>query len=849
MNECSDIPNQSDNDMPLKRTRAKRSCDFCRKRKAKCDADHSRPCSNCKAWGFNCEFLTIRKKRGPPSVYVENLEIRCRKMESLLTSLTNKSIKDLERTDFCLDDWSSLSMDEINNSSDNYSDDDYDETSKHSNHDNDDLPTAFNKLKLDDYDTLKYAGHSASLTLWDDIFSKSKTYIQWPGRQDVTLRLMAQNELLVVCSDHTISGKRAETRLDVGFSLTSSIFDDSVSTTHSQLKSTTGIHSKSMSKHLPSNAVIEKAVQLYFHHIHTFLPIVNKAKFEASDIKSLNILAQAVLAVTFRFASLYFPKLFKKATVYADAYYQSVMYRLKESFRARLLHIQSALLMTQYLDMDDTMNDSVQWNILGKAIRMAQDMGLHRSCSRWNLPASEIETRNRVFYACYVLDRLISTRAGKPLNILDSDYDTDLPVPYDEENEQKIDRYHPFLQLIQLSEILGKTLYALYSPKSKCSKMNIGLEDYTILAGLNRRLNDWRVSLDRPQDGVDLSAAQKDGVYASESRSACEDAAIHISVVIKQRQSMLDPESFGPLCLPTFYVYSMFQSSLIHLTMAIKNRDSLRRLRLMQRSVNLVKQHEHIPSARRAYSILSNLASINNISTENVLQTDMKEEDYSLMDVQLPHSPIPSSKRKKPEEQPLLTSAPVVQSCGELMPKSHWYPVNSNLGTHVPSYSGHSPNVLSQLLSYPNTVNPRAIYPPSMHNNKPGYFDLDHSSDRSIRVLSNNKQSAYDNSSDPIQMSNPTSVQPSKQTVLSHNNPMPLPIESSNASSGPYSVPSLPFTTFNSHSAETPPRGHGDNTVYEIPHPQSTYQPTSNIGWNEWGLYIQHVRPPSTSEG
>lgn len=35
--------------IPLKRTRAKRSCDFCRKRKARCDADHSVPCSNCRA--------------------------------------------------------------------------------------------------------------------------------------------------------------------------------------------------------------------------------------------------------------------------------------------------------------------------------------------------------------------------------------------------------------------------------------------------------------------------------------------------------------------------------------------------------------------------------------------------------------------------------------------------------------------------------------------------------------------------------------------------------------------------------------------------------------------------------
>ncbi|KAI8329117.1 hypothetical protein BC941DRAFT_211370 [Chlamydoabsidia padenii] len=54
--------------IPLKRTRAKRSCDFCRQRKSRCDADTCTPCTNCKAWGYNCEFQTVRKKRGPPSV-------------------------------------------------------------------------------------------------------------------------------------------------------------------------------------------------------------------------------------------------------------------------------------------------------------------------------------------------------------------------------------------------------------------------------------------------------------------------------------------------------------------------------------------------------------------------------------------------------------------------------------------------------------------------------------------------------------------------------------------------------------------------------------------------------------
>lgn len=53
--------NRNNNIIPLKRTRAKRSCDFCRKRKARCDADHTIPCSNCKAVKYTSSLLSFIK--------------------------------------------------------------------------------------------------------------------------------------------------------------------------------------------------------------------------------------------------------------------------------------------------------------------------------------------------------------------------------------------------------------------------------------------------------------------------------------------------------------------------------------------------------------------------------------------------------------------------------------------------------------------------------------------------------------------------------------------------------------------------------------------------------------------
>jgi hypothetical protein len=189
------------------------------------------------------------------------------------------------------------------------------------------------------------------------------------------------------------------------------------------------------------------------------------------------------------------------------------MFRLQDAqHRARLCKVQAALLMTLYLDMDETDVESMQWYTLGKAIRMAQDIGLHRSCSNWNLPASEIETRHRVFYACYILDRLMGARAGKPLTILDRDFDTELPVAHEvyDDNRPGPSIYHSFISLIQLSEILGRILKALYAPKSKHSNSNAGLDDPTILAVLDRRLKNWKVKLDQPpQAGINWTQAQK----------------------------------------------------------------------------------------------------------------------------------------------------------------------------------------------------------------------------------------------------------------------------------------------------------------------------------------------------
>ncbi|TBU33907.1 fungal-specific transcription factor domain-containing protein [Dichomitus squalens] len=72
-----------------KKRKVERACDFCRKRKARCDGPKmpDNVCSNCIANSRTCTYLEGSKPRGPPKAYIVGLEDRVEKMEALLKRL------------------------------------------------------------------------------------------------------------------------------------------------------------------------------------------------------------------------------------------------------------------------------------------------------------------------------------------------------------------------------------------------------------------------------------------------------------------------------------------------------------------------------------------------------------------------------------------------------------------------------------------------------------------------------------------------------------------------------------------------------------------------------------------
>src|SRR5205823_2500867 len=57
--------------------------------------------------------------------------------------------------------------------------------------------------------------------------------------------------------------------------------------------------------------------------------------------------------------------------------------------------------------------NSRAWVYIGLAIRIAQDMGLHRDSAKWSLDEKQTEVRKRTWWACYTFDRFISAGLGR----------------------------------------------------------------------------------------------------------------------------------------------------------------------------------------------------------------------------------------------------------------------------------------------------------------------------------------------------------------------------------------------------------------------------------------------------
>ncbi|KAM0260132.1 hypothetical protein ACHAQJ_002896 [Trichoderma viride] len=146
--------------------------------------------------------------------------------------------------------------------------------------------------------------------------------------------------------------------------------------------------------------------------------------------------------------------------------------------------VQTLLLMGQYLQ--STEMSSTCWNIVGLAVRVAQNIGLHhdpKNCNQACCPAqtldqAETEMRRRAWAGCVLLDRVLCSTYGRPLIVhaaisqsqlvlplaVDDEYLTRLPEAPGSQPDGTPSLTECYIQTVQLQDILGSVLTTLYYP-------------------------------------------------------------------------------------------------------------------------------------------------------------------------------------------------------------------------------------------------------------------------------------------------------------------------------------------------------------------------------------------------
>ncbi|QRW25643.1 Fungal specific transcription factor domain [Rhizoctonia solani] len=379
---------------------------------------------------------------------------------------------------------------------------------------------------------------------------------------------------------------------------------------------------------LPSREQQEKLLNLYFAYVHPVLPIIHREVFWQ------NWKARPPRAGTMWAAG--------------DNYLEAAKVLLNRSYASSKASTCQALLLLSYREIGIGAMAQA-WLYVGMSVRMAQDLGLHRSIDKWQaagantFSAAEKQTRRCIWFGCVVMDKYVSTYIGRPLAVFERDYDTRWPdQDLDEIDQDWVDivkddsvtagSYEPvpgrvlecFAAASKLSAILSRIVEALYSirpgstPKSaERVQLEEELEKWALALPVYLRYDITRVYwrgaesvllLHRPSilesgsislrllrrrtDSRPEGSTTSDQSTSTSSARAiglCKLAANHITKIV-----LTYGEHFSLGRGPAFLSYYVFSASIMHVTLLMMNPED---------SIMVMK--DTWPSAGRAYELLN----------------------------------------------------------------------------------------------------------------------------------------------------------------------------------------------------------------------------------------------------
>ncbi|GJE90761.1 GAL4 and fungal-specific transcription factor domain-containing protein [Phanerochaete sordida] len=221
--------------------------------------------------------------------------------------------------------------------------------------------------------------------------------------------------------------------------------------------------------------VVEKLLNAYFTEIAPLLPVITREEFLANSPPQPVLLYAICLVAAAR-------RDVPQATF--DKFRYAVNSLIKQEdvlSTASIVNLQALLILAMCGDCHSQYAPhalSALWVRLGCAIRMAQDLGLHRA----EAVKQNIELRRRLWVICVILDRWVGVTYGHPSMIDVNDCDARLPSSGD-----ATDLYLDYLA--RLSLILGRVMKNIYTPAG------LSVTTDEALQGILTDLEGWRAAL------------------------------------------------------------------------------------------------------------------------------------------------------------------------------------------------------------------------------------------------------------------------------------------------------------------------------------------------------------------
>ncbi|KAK9727638.1 hypothetical protein K7432_001672 [Basidiobolus ranarum] len=492
----------SDPSKQPKRKRLTQACDTCRKKKVKCDGN--RPsCSNCIRLKVPCTYLPTAKKRGPRQGQSERLEQSNGTAASESPNFMNHSQMSSPLQPFGLRPATSLNN--ISGYMENL------------NVNPDPSPSVYlsqsPQVPLSQYGGSTENFPTAAYGYQNNQLRTPNLY--YPADSN------SQNE------ENAIREKVEQVWSQSYLGNTSglnSITNNSHNETSPSPKQFSNANNLLGATSLPPAEITEHLLSVYFSTIHPQMPFIHKptflTKLKNGEIPPILILS--ICACVSRFSN--HPGILADPTTRSGEVFSNRFRNiLLKCLDGPNVFTTMALLIASYYEYMNARYPRA-WMYLGMAIRMAQELGINRidentdsNCVSEQSPDDwvEIETQRRLWWSCFVRDRIGSTGTGRPMAIdeqdsrvllpsCDSDWENERPVPSSmlETSSQAKNifsyapsspktRLSPWSIFIQLAALMGKVSQFVNSPKDRREN---SAENDSKFAFLDAALTSWSMS-------------------------------------------------------------------------------------------------------------------------------------------------------------------------------------------------------------------------------------------------------------------------------------------------------------------------------------------------------------------